>query len=60
MANLFCCLLADQPPGPPLIGNNFVFYAVFGCVLLLFLLPLVLWLRRRPNKTESDNIKPDH
>jgi hypothetical protein len=52
MPNLFFCLLADQPPGPPLIGNNIVFYAVFGCVLLLFLLPLVLWLRRRPNKTE--------
>ncbi len=53
MPNLFFCLLADQPPGPPLIGNNFVFYAVFGCVLLLFLLPVVLWLRRRrPDKTE--------
>lgn len=40
------CLLADTPPGPPLIGNNFVFYSVVGGVLLLLLLG-VLWLRRR-------------
>lgn len=38
-------LMADVAPGPPLIGNNIVFYTVFGAVLLAVLL-LVLWLRR--------------
>jgi MYXO-CTERM domain-containing protein len=47
MMNLFFCLLAQEPPGPPLIGNNLVFYSVFGGVLLLLLLSLLLWLRRR-------------
>jgi LPXTG-motif cell wall-anchored protein len=49
MSSLLCRLLADalpSPPGPPLIGNNLVFYSVVGGVLLLLLL-LVLWLRRR-------------
>jgi hypothetical protein len=39
-------LLLTAPPGRPLIGNNLVFYAVFGGVLLVFLL-FLLWLRRR-------------
>lgn len=42
----FCCtLLAEPPPGPPLDGNNIGFYSVFGGVLL-FLLLVILWLRR--------------
>lgn len=47
MSKLFFFVLAQQPPGPPLIGNNLGFYSVFGSVLLLLLLSLVLWLRRR-------------
>jgi hypothetical protein len=43
----FCFLLAEQEPGSPLIGNNLVFYSVFGVVLLLLLLALMRWLRRR-------------
>jgi hypothetical protein len=45
-------LVAEQPPGPPLIGNNLVFYTVAGGALLLLLLPMVLWLRRRRDNTE--------
>lgn len=30
-----------------MVGNNLICYSVFGGVLLLFLLSLVLWLRRR-------------
>ncbi|HMF13095.1 MAG TPA: LPXTG cell wall anchor domain-containing protein [Gemmataceae bacterium] len=38
---------APRPaPGPPLIGNNIVFYTVLGAALLVLLL-LVLWVRRR-------------
>ncbi len=47
MPNLLCCLLAQQLPGSPLIGNNLVFYSVFGGILLLFLLMVLRWLRRR-------------
>jgi hypothetical protein len=39
--------LAQTPLGPPLIGNNIVFYAVIGGAVLLLLLPPILWLRRR-------------
>jgi LPXTG-motif cell wall-anchored protein len=39
-------LVADLSPGPPLIGNNIVFYTVFGAALLALLF-LVLWIRRR-------------
>ncbi len=46
MLSCLCCLLAEPPPGIPLIDNNIVFYAVIGGLLLLVLLPLVLWLRR--------------
>jgi hypothetical protein len=57
MATLFRGLLADQPPGPPLIGNNLVFYALVGGILLSLLLPMILWLRRRhPKELPSDNI----
>jgi len=52
MCTLIYYLWSEQPHGPPLIDNNIVFYSVVGGVVLLFLLPLVLWLRRRPNKTE--------
>lgn len=52
MPTLFRCLMAQQPPGQPLIGNNLGFFAVVGGVLFLLLLPMVLWLRRRPDKTE--------
>ena len=38
--------LPGPSPGPPLIGNNIVFYAVVGAALLALLL-LVLWARRR-------------
>jgi LPXTG-motif cell wall-anchored protein len=38
-------VLENPPPGSPLIGNNAVFYTVFGGVLLLVLLG-ILWLRR--------------
>lgn len=44
MFSLFC-LLADETPGSPLIGNNLVFYSVVGGGLFLLLL-LLLWLRR--------------
>jgi LPXTG-motif cell wall-anchored protein len=46
MAPLLRALVADVSPGPPLIGNNIVFYTVLGAALLLLLL-LVLWVRRR-------------
>jgi hypothetical protein len=46
MAALSRVLLANlPPPGSPLIGNNAVFYTVFGGFLLVLLL-LILWLRR--------------
>jgi hypothetical protein len=45
MAALWCVVLANRPPGPPLIGNNAVFYTVFGGLLLVLLLS-ILWLRR--------------
>jgi hypothetical protein len=45
MAPFLRDLVADVSPGPPLIDNNIVFYAVFGAVLLAVLL-LLLWLRR--------------
>lgn len=38
-------VLATPHPGAPLIGNNAVFYTVFGGILLAGLL-LILWLRR--------------
>jgi hypothetical protein len=39
-------VLADVlPPGPPLIGNNIVFYSAMGAALLVLLL-LILWMRR--------------
>lgn len=47
MSSIFRCLLAQPTPDRPLIGNNIAFYAVVGGVLLLVLLPMVLWLRRR-------------
>jgi hypothetical protein len=42
---LLADVLPGPSPGPPLIGNNLVFYSVVGGVLLLVLL-LILWLRR--------------
>lgn len=49
MAPLLRGFWADVPPGPPLIGNNLVVYAVLGGALLALLL-LILWIRggRRP------------
>ncbi len=38
-------VLANSPPGSPLVGNNAVFYTAFGSVLLVVLL-VILWLRR--------------
>jgi LPXTG-motif cell wall-anchored protein len=38
-------VLANPPPGPSLVGNNAVFYTIFGGVLLVLLL-LILWFRR--------------
>ena len=45
MPSFHSYLLADAPPGPPLVGNNIVFYSVVGGAVLLMLL-LILWLRR--------------
>jgi hypothetical protein len=45
MAIILAEMLADLPPGSPLVGNNIVFYAVGGGALLLLLL-LILWIRR--------------
>lgn len=54
MASFFRCLPADLPPGPPLVGNNFVFYSTVGGALLLFL-SLILWLRRkRPSPLDAE------
>jgi hypothetical protein len=47
MTTLNWSLLAEEPPGPPLISNNIVFYSILGGVILLFLLTLIRWLRRR-------------
>ncbi|HEY7312069.1 MAG TPA: hypothetical protein VH643_22080 [Gemmataceae bacterium] len=45
MAPFRSILAGDLPPGPPLIGNNLVFYAALGGGLLALLL-LILWVRR--------------
>jgi hypothetical protein len=61
MTTFLCVLLADLPPGPPLIGNNLVFYAVLGGVLLALLL-LILWLRRgrrRPPVDPESGLRED-
>jgi LPXTG-motif cell wall-anchored protein len=47
-------MLAEQAPGPPLIGNNLVFYSAFGGALLVVLL-LILWLRRRKNAKNDED-----
>ena len=58
MAPLLCAALADIAPGPlpgpPLVGNNLVFYGVVGVALLALLL-LVLWVRRgRPAPVDPE------
>jgi hypothetical protein len=41
-------------PGPPLVGNNFVFYGLLGAALLAILL-LILWVRRgRPAPVDPE------
>ncbi|MGH7225661.1 MAG: hypothetical protein ACRELF_20785 [Gemmataceae bacterium] len=45
MLSFLCCLWAEGPLGPPLIGDNIVIYSAIGGALLLLLL-LILWLRR--------------
>ncbi len=45
MPSFLSCLLAEAPPGPPLIGDNIVIYSAVGGAVLLLLL-LILWLRR--------------
>jgi hypothetical protein len=45
MALILRGMLADAPPGAPLIGNNIEFYAAAGGGLLALLL-LIGWLRR--------------
>lgn len=60
MPILFRGLVADQPPGPPLIGNNLVFYTVAAGILLSLLLPMIRWLRRRdPKEIPSDTINKE-
>lgn len=60
MATFLRALLADESPGPPLIGNNLVFYAVAGGGLLALLL-LILWVRRgrRPPLDPESGLRED-
>ena len=43
---VYCGVLADGAPGPPLVRDNLVFYGGVAAAALALLL-LIVWLRRR-------------